>query len=78
MNKKKKKLSSNFSLISLDITDVGYKGEGIAKLITELNFEEKDYNFFVRDGFVDLWVVVHIIEATECPCSFPRFLIFIQ
>jgi len=47
MNKKKKKLSSNFSLISLDITDVGYKGEGIAKLITELNFEEKDYNFFV-------------------------------
>ena len=43
MNKKKKKLSSNFSHISLDITDVGYKGEGKAKLITELNFEEKDY-----------------------------------
>ena len=47
MNKKKKKLSSNFNSLPLEIKTIGSKGEGIAKLFTELNFQEKNYNFII-------------------------------
>ena len=47
MNKKKKNLSSNFNPLALEINTIGSKGEGIAKLFTELNFQEKNYNFIV-------------------------------
>ena len=47
MNKKKRNLSSNLYPLPLEIKTIGSKGEGIAKLFTELNFQEKNYNFFV-------------------------------
>jgi tRNA/tmRNA/rRNA uracil-C5-methylase (TrmA/RlmC/RlmD family) len=68
MNKKKKKLSSNFSPISLDITDVGYKGEGIAKLITELNFEKKNYNFFVPFALPNEKIIVKPTQLFSKKC----------
>ena len=45
--KKQKKLPKNFDLKTLTISHVGSRGEGISKLCTEFNYQEKSYNFFV-------------------------------
>ena len=47
MINKQKKLSKNYNPKSLNISHIGSKGEGVAKLFTALNLEEKNYNFFV-------------------------------
>ena len=47
MINKQKKLSKNYNPKSLNISHIGSKGEGVARLFTALNLEEKNYNFFV-------------------------------
>ena len=47
MINKQKKLSKNYNPKSLNISHIGSKGEGVAKLFMALNLEEKNYNFFV-------------------------------
>ena len=43
--KKQKKLPKNFDLKTLTISHVGSRGEGISKLCTEFNYQEKNYNY---------------------------------
>ena len=42
-----KKLSKNFDPQILTINYVGSRGEGVAKLSTEINYKEQNYNFFI-------------------------------
>ena len=43
--KNKKKIPKNFDPKTLTISHVGSRGEGISKLCTEFNNQEKNYNF---------------------------------
>ncbi|MDC0093602.1 RsmD family RNA methyltransferase [Alphaproteobacteria bacterium] len=45
--KKIKKLSKNFGPKILSINHIGSRGEGVAKLFTEFDYKEQDYNFFI-------------------------------
>ena len=44
---KEKKLSRNFDPQILTIDYIGSRGEGVAKLFTEIDYKEQNYNFFV-------------------------------
>ena len=44
---KEKKLSKNFDPQILTIDYIGSRGEGVAKLFTEIDYKEQNYNFFV-------------------------------
>ncbi len=46
-NEKKKKLPQNFDTKFLAINHIGSKGEGVSYLRTEINYIEKEYNFFI-------------------------------
>ena len=47
MTKKIQKVIKNHSPVTLKITHVGSKGEGVAKLLTEFNYQKKEFNFFI-------------------------------
>ena len=42
---KEKKLSRNFDPQILTIDYIGSRGEGVAKLFTEIDYKEQNYNF---------------------------------
>ena len=44
---KEKKLSKNFDPKILTVSHIGSRGEGVAKLYTEYNCKEQNYNFFI-------------------------------
>ena len=45
--KQRKKLSKNFNPQTLIVQNIGARGEGISNKFTEMNFIEKEYNFFI-------------------------------
>ena len=45
--KRKNKLPQNFNTEVLAINHIGSKGEGVSYLITEIDYKEKEYNFFI-------------------------------
>ena len=46
-NKQEKKLSKNFNPKNVCISHMGSRGEGVSRLLTEFNYIEKEYNFFI-------------------------------
>ena len=46
-NKQEKKLSKNFNPTNVSISHMGSRGEGVSTLLTEFNYIEKEYNFFI-------------------------------
>ena len=47
ISKQRKKLSKNFNPQTLTVQNIGARGEGIANKFTEMDFIEKEYNFFI-------------------------------
>ena len=46
-SKQGKKLYKNFNPTTLSISHMGSRGEGVSTLLTEFNYIEKEYNFFI-------------------------------
>ena len=46
-SKQVKKLYKNFNPTTLSISHMGSRGEGVSTLLTEINYIEKEYNFFI-------------------------------
>ena len=45
--KRKNKLPQNFNSKVLAINHIGSKGEGVSYSFTEIDYKEKEYNFFI-------------------------------